>query len=99
MSESISPQPTPAAIWKYPLPLQDVVELMLPRGARVLTMQKQNGQLTMWALVDPLAPLYLRSFAIVGTGNPAPNPEQGTYLATAQSGPFVWHLFEEIARG
>lgn len=88
-----------ATIWKYDVPLQDVFELPLPKGASVLTMREQYGELKLWALVDPAAPIEARSFAIVGTGNPAPDETQGTYLATAQCGPFVWHLFAEPRAG
>lgn len=84
-----------ATIWKYDVPLQDVFSLPLPEGASVLTMREQYGELKLWALVDAAAPLRERSFAIVGTGNPAPDESSGRYLATAQCGQFVWHLFEE----
>jgi hypothetical protein len=30
-------------IWKFPLPVTDLVELYLPKGATVLTIETQHG--------------------------------------------------------
>lgn len=51
----------------------------------------------MWFLVDTEQQPMKRTFAIVGTGNPAPDYINASeHLATFQMlvGAFVWHLFE-----
>lgn len=80
-------------IWKWPLLMSAEQNLALPKGAKYLDVQLQGGVPQIWCMCDPDAPLELRYLAIHGTGNPMPdNP--GTYLATFQTGAFVWHLFE-----
>lgn len=74
--------------------------LMLPLGARILTVQEQNGEGYMWALVDPEAELAPRKIHIVGTGSDATDVARGAqYLGTFQAVEgghiFVWHIFEE----
>ena len=81
------------AIWKYVLPITDVVHLSLPIGARPLCVQNQHGYLTLWALVDPNAKSSDRAFRIVGTGHLF-NPDRLTYIGMAQVGLLVWHVFE-----
>lgn len=79
-------------IWKYQL-FEPRTCLMMPQGARILTMQEQAGVPTLWAAVNPTAPLEKREFATVGTGHSF-NPRGMEYIATWFQGPFVWHLFE-----
>ena len=79
-------------IWKWPI--EPV--LMMPAGCQVLDVQQQGGVLTLWALVDPNAATNPRHFRVYGTGEELPdNP--GDYVATAQVGPMVWHVFEVSA--
>ncbi|WP_037322845.1 DUF7352 domain-containing protein [Amycolatopsis thermoflava] len=81
-------------VWKFPLNLIGEPVIPMPRGAQILTVQMQDGQPQLWALVDPAQPVERRRLFIVGTGQPMPT-DAATYLATWQSGPFVFHLFEE----
>lgn len=80
-------------IWKFPLDLVARPEPAMPRGARVLTVQLQNGIPTVWAAVDPTAPVEPRPLVVVGTGNLLPN-DAGPYIGTWQADPFVFHVFE-----
>jgi hypothetical protein len=84
---------TMGKIWKYVINRVDVMCLDLPDGAEVLTAAMQNGDITLWILVDPNAELRKRPFYVVGTGNPFP-PEAKTFIGTVFDGPFVWHIFE-----
>jgi hypothetical protein len=85
------------SIWKYTLPVEDTAILYMPPGAEVLTIQSQGGVLCLWAYVDTeLDGREVRLFHIRGTGNPLLGNE-GTYVGTAQIGPFVWHVFEGAA--
>ena len=81
-------------IWKWVLLVTDAQTLMMPKGAKLLDVQVQDGICCLWALCDEEAKREERHFAIYGTGNPMPdNP--GEYIATFQyRGSLVFHAFE-----
>jgi hypothetical protein len=81
------------AIWKYPI--NPYSTLQMPEGAKVLSVQTQDNQPQLWALVDPDKPKVGRTFAAVPTGDPF-DDEGYTYIATFQidNGGLVFHLFE-----
>lgn len=81
-------------IWKYILPLTAKQIVFMPRGARILTVQIQEGNICLWAIVDTDNGNEERRFAIVGTGAPNEIPTDSTYIGTCQDGAFVWHVFE-----
>jgi hypothetical protein len=83
-----------ATIYKYPLDLTDVQKVAMPTDARLLYVAMQNGQLTLWAHVDTDLFTAHRLIAVIGTGNPAPELDEGVYVGTAFDGPFVWHVFD-----
>jgi hypothetical protein len=80
-------------VWKYPLPPVELIELDMPHGARVLTVQKQGTNICMWALVNPAHELERRGFQIIGTGHEIESV--GEYVGTFQveGGAFVFHVF------
>ena len=80
-------------IWKWPLQMTTEQTLALPKGAKYLDVQLQGGEPQLWCMCNASAPLEPRRFAIHGTGNAMPD-DPGEYLATFQTGAFVWHLFE-----
>jgi hypothetical protein len=79
-------------IWKYTLGISDAQILALPKGATILSVAEQYGEVTLWALVDPDKELEHRLFYIFGTGHPVPNTP-GTFLGTVQIRDLVWHVF------
>lgn len=90
-------------VWRFALPVNDVVEVEMPAGAELLTVAWQDDNifhargLSLWVRVDPAAPKEVKRFAVVGTGHPAPEPEEGKYVGTA----FLWngvvvHVFEQV---
>ena len=83
-------------IWKYELPFEthNDIDGGMPRGSEILSVQMQGERLQIWVLVDPTAPVECRVFRIYGTGWPIPDEPRLHYLETAQSGEFVWHIFE-----
>lgn len=86
-------------IYKYPVPSEDKFMLMLPLGAHVLTVQSQNNEPQLWALVDPQQPLEPRHFRLVATGQQLADPfdkSSYVYIGTFQllTGRLVFHLFE-----
>lgn len=82
-------------IWKYELPLGPKSEFVIemPKGAKVLCVQAQDGEIFLWVKLDPDHCTELRKFTIYGTGNDVPSG--GVYIGTVQIDPFVWHVFEE----
>lgn len=81
-------------IWKFPLEVRDRQTIAMPAGGRVLSVQVQQDQLCLWALVDPAERVENRTVRIVGTGNPFEGTEDGLdYVGTVQVPPFVWHVF------
>ena len=86
-------------IWKDVLPLDLVVTLRLPKGARILHVGEQNNIPYLWYLCDPSAPDTDRHFRVVGTGwNVAESNLVyiGTmHLYEGHAG-LVFHVFEDI---
>lgn len=82
-------------IFKYRLDVKDRQYVMMPRGARILSVQDQHGLLEAWALVDPDAPECKRDIRIHGTGRPiGATVNLRGYVASVQQRPFVWHVFD-----
>ena len=84
-------------VWKYPLGLDGhTQEHEMPVGARVLAVGMQHNLPTMWAEVDPAADTEARRFVVFGTGHRIPTDVEArlTYLGSAVSDAFVWHVYE-----
>lgn len=84
-------------IWKFSLPIDDTMFLSMPAGAKILSVQTQDDEPMLWALVDPKAPTVKRSFVLRGTGHPmsyedAALPFIGTFQM--REGALVFHLFD-----
>jgi hypothetical protein len=84
-------------IWKYPVSVVDRFSLDLPKGYMFLDVQVQREMPMLWVLVDAEAEKERVDFAVVGTGNPFPDPDEGEYwsIGTFQmcGGALVFHLF------
>lgn len=80
-------------IWKWTLQPETTIDM--PHGAKLLAVQEQYGEPKLWALVDPYAKTYPRTFHIHGTGHDLPD-EPGQYVGTFQmhGGTLVFHVFE-----
>jgi hypothetical protein len=82
-------------VWKFPVPISDFVTIGMPRGARPLDFQNQDGSLWLWALVDPEQEPCLHDFRLAGTGH---RIEEATtsYIGTVHkvAGMLVFHLFD-----
>jgi hypothetical protein len=79
----------------------------MPRGAAILRFGlweafeggawiSAGRQLSVWALCDTSRPKEDRVFRVVGTGHDLPAGVALVYVGSTSSGPFVWHLFEEV---
>ena len=84
-------------IFKEKLIRTDVQHVKMPRGAKLLDVQVQNGaapELMLWFLCDPNEETVKRVIQIVGTGNRIV-AEVGEHVATVIDGQFVWHIFDK----
>lgn len=85
----------PKQIWKFELQVTDTQSVVMPAGANPLYVADQNGNLCLWAVVNPQKPSESRDVWVVGTGNSMPTEIElyGDYIGTVQQGRFVWHVF------
>lgn len=84
-------------VYKYPLDIQDEVVVMMPKDARVLSVQVQNGRPCLWAAVDQNElTSEERWFRIAGTGHPIQDDVVDGFIGTIQmyDGRLVFHVFE-----
>lgn len=81
-------------VWKFTLNPDTPVKM--PKGAKVLKVDTQNGGPVLWALVDSDEALEERIFSVVGTGWSVSNLENATYHGTfmLEDGALVFHVFE-----
>lgn len=82
-------------IYKYPLYIVDEQTIPLPKDAVPLSVQIQNGEPCLWAMVDSKAASWPRRVRIFGTGNPVDIEGSWKFVGTVQERIFVWHVFIE----
>ena len=87
-----------ATIWKAALKPMNVQQVMMPRGAKILSARAQGNIPTIWFLCDPAEPMQDREIHIIGTGHDAPYPAdvKFKFIDTVQmsGGMLVVHIFE-----
>ena len=85
-------------IYKFKLQTTDEQQILMPEGAEILTVQLQDGEPQLWALVDTDQPKTKRYIEIFGTGNPITGIGPRKYIATYQlrGGALVFHVFEYL---
>jgi hypothetical protein len=87
------------AVYKYPVPLRDDVDIALPHGAHVLSVLNQREELVLYAAVDtePVGfdPLEL---VIRGTGH-AFQGNEGEFIGSVSfaDGSLIFHVFKKEA--
>lgn len=83
------------SVWKFKVPISDVVKVEMPKDAKVLFASVQHGDPCFWAEVDVNAPTETRFFRIYGTGHRIPD-DTGRYLGTfmMHGGDLVFHAYE-----
>jgi hypothetical protein len=72
--------------------------ISMPKGAEILSVQNQNGNIAIWALVIPSNEPEQRCFEIYGTGHPM-HCDMGierNFIGTVQIGGLVFHVFERV---
>lgn len=86
-------------IWKFPIQYNQTT-VKMPKGAEILTVQTQNNEPYIWALVNPENEIELRTFEYFGTGHNVycDMGIERKYINTFQidNGNLVFHLFERL---
>ncbi len=89
-----------AMIFKYPLKITRTQTITLPEINMVIKVAEQNGELMLWALVDPVGEIKQAiTIMIVGTGHPidVKSMEEYAYFDTVlMSDGLVWHVFLQV---
>jgi hypothetical protein len=77
-----------------------VFSLSLPAGAEILSIQtkESHGDPSVWALVNPDAPVEARQIHIYGTGHLMPDEPMLRFIGTFRTeyGRLVFHAFEPL---
>lgn len=84
-------------VYKYELAVTEEQICVMPIGAKILSIQTQNEQICLWALVDTEQKEFeARGIVIKGTGYNLSEYEHLEYIGTGQmaEGNFVYHCFE-----
>jgi len=81
-------------IYKYDVAIVECQLIPMPLGAKILSIALQNGEVKIWAMVNPEEGVLVpRHILLVGTGQRVEDDAQ-TFLGTVNMGAFVWHFFE-----
>lgn len=99
VSRKVTPMNT---IWKYELEIASQ-QVSIPKGAKILSVANQDGEICLWALVDQHAPTEERSIEVIGTGWDLKRDYKSiaselTFIGTVLVGSYVWHVFERISK-
>lgn len=88
------------SIYKYTLTPAEMQNIELPEGAEILTTQTQNGEICIWAMVNPDAKKVIRTFTVIGTGWRIITESNLKYIGTVQleGGALVFHVFEWVSK-
>jgi hypothetical protein len=82
-------------VYKYSFRVQvPTFQLALPVGARIVHVGLQHGVPCLWAELDPSRPLEERRFKVMATGEIFDESARHVGTFFADSGRFVWHLYE-----
>lgn len=88
-------------VLKYTVPYFRSFSVEMPKGAKILSVQDQDGEAFMYAICDPEAELERRWFIAYGTGQEILGSDDNgsiKYIATYQlrDGKVTYHLFEHF---
>lgn len=85
-------------VYKFMLEISDEQKVLMPDGAKVLTVQVQKGKPCIWAECNPDNEPVLRTFLIRGTGHPIDDDIKKMCIGTIQmlDGSIVYHVFERL---
>jgi hypothetical protein len=84
-------------VYKYELPVGDHSFIVMPVGAKILSVHEQREAIYVWALVDPTeARTAKRSFRIAGTGHSIEYDDRFVFVGSVflENATLVFHVFE-----
>ena len=81
-------------VYKYPFDIAAKVDLYMPAGSRLLSVQIQDGAACCWALVYSKAEARGRRLIICGTGLPCAGVGGLPFVGTIQQDEVVNHVFD-----
>jgi len=88
-------------IYKYYLPMGLKPIVQIHAEADILSIQFQEDNITIWAMVNTDNSMVDRQFYILGTGHGIPEEVEYAvqhnsfkHISTVQKDGFVWHIFE-----
>jgi len=85
------------AIWKQQFSITDDVQVDIPKGSKIISVQYQGEYPTIWFECDVDVPIVARCLRVYGTGHQH-TEICGTYLGTLQVptkiGQLVWHVYD-----
>ena len=84
-------------VWKFPLGVADSQVILLPKGAKILSVAVQMNIPCIWAMVDSSeTQKESRTILMRGTGHPANGAENAKFLGTVilYNGQIVFHIFD-----
>lgn len=82
-------------IHKYPLEIAASQRVLMPFGAKPLSVQVKGGQVCLWAQVEDTLPKASHMVWCRGTGNDCTSIAGTKHIGTVQIGEYVWHFFWE----
>lgn len=85
-------------VWKFPLKSTGHINVSMPVGADIISVQALRGLVTLWATCDQEKDVELRNFFVAMTGAPLPELHPLKSVGTVQldGGDFVFHVFEVL---
>ena len=88
-------------VFKYKLQPSPEQTIVLPIEHEILSVETQNNEIVIYALVTPDDPRkdrrYVRRVAVLGTGHPTADLSNYDFLGTVSTNDtmFFWHIFVE----
>lgn len=80
-------------IYKYILSITEHQTVRMVSGAKILSVQVQNGQVCLWAEVSPHFAKVSRRITMHGTGDDL-TCVGAAFIGTVQISDFVWHVYD-----
>ena len=83
-------------VWKFEIVPNEIIQIGMPKGAEVLSVDTQFDQPCLWALVVPKREVEIRKFRMAGTGHKITDNGNLKFIGTFQmlGGQLIFHLFE-----
>ena len=83
-------------VYKYPVMLEDEWQMSMPRGAKILSLDVQNGKPYMWAAIETTRMSERRYFITRGTGHELTRTLEFIGMFQLENMGLVFHVFERV---